>query len=83
MLERAAADAKTKAEVLCRAANVELGPLLSIDYDWGEIDIMPPTSGRMAMPTAPGATPLASHIPEIEPDDLQWRDTARFVWEIR
>ena len=83
MLERAAADAKARAEILCRAANVELGQLVSIDYDWSEIGFIPPSSDHMAMCVPTGSAELGSHMPEVEPDDLQWNDTARFVWEIR
>lgn len=56
--------------------------MLTIDYNWGELNIISPTDYMMeekcmAMPV--GA--LADM--DIEPDDIDVSDTATFVWEIK
>lgn len=82
MLRNAAANAKAKAEILCDASGKELGELLSIDYNWGELDICSDTfynidDDCLAMPT------FLNKSVEIEPDDIDISDTATFVWEIK
>lgn len=82
LLKSATVNAKAKAEILCEASGVELGQLLSIDYNWGELNIVSRTDYMleekcMAMPM--GA--LADM--DIEPDDIDVNDTATFVWEIK
>lgn len=82
LLREAAINAKKKAELLCEASGVTLGQLLTIDYNWGELNIYSDTKYDLAencireMPMA-----YASSI-DIEPDDIDARDTATFVWEI-
>ncbi len=48
LLESAALNARAKAEILCRASGSEMGQLLSIDYNWGELNIVSRTSYKMA-----------------------------------
>lgn len=43
LLEAAAENAREKAQILCRASGVELGRLLTVNYDWSEIDLISPT----------------------------------------
>lgn len=61
LLEAAAENAREKAQILCRASGVELGRLLTVNYDWSEIDLYPPpvmqlsallSSGRQQSRTA-------------------------------
>ena len=40
LLRSATINAREKAEVLCEASDVELGDLLTIDYNWGELNIV-------------------------------------------
>lgn len=82
LLKSATTNAKEKAEILCEASKVELGSLLSIDYNWGELNIYSQTDYRLAEDCM--AMPMAkmSEI-EIEPDDIDLSDTATFVWEIK
>lgn len=82
LLKSATINAKEKAEILCEASNVELGSLLSIDYNWGELNIVSHTDYMleekcMSMPMG------AMADMEIEPDDIDVSDTATFVWEIK
>lgn len=82
LLYAAAQNAAQKAKVLCAASEVELGELLSVNYSWSELNILSDT--RCQVPRFLRSAPAseASHI-DIEPDDIDVRDTAEFVWEIR
>lgn len=81
MLRSATANAKRKAKILCEAAGVELCTLLSIDYNWGELDIYSQTR----YDCCEEATPLRamSRSIDIQPEDIDVGDTATFVWEIK
>lgn len=41
LLREATVNAKKKAELLCEAFGIKLGQLLTIDYNWGELNIFP------------------------------------------
>lgn len=82
LLKSATANAKEKAQILCEASGVELGELLTIDYNWGELNIVSHTDYMleekcMAMPVG-GLADM-----DIEPDDIDVNDTATFVWEMK
>ena len=82
LLKSATINAKEKAQILCEASGVELGQLLTIDYNWGELNIVSHTDYMleekcMAMPVG-GLADM-----DIEPDDIDVSDTATFVWEIK
>ena len=82
LLRSATINAREKAEVLCEASDVELGDLLTIDYNWGELNIVSRTDYMleervMSMPMK------AMADMDIEPDDIDVSDTATFVWEIK
>ena len=85
LLASAVADSRIKAEVLAKAAGVELGDILSIDYSWGEIDLVTrpvmlrEASGMYAM--AKGAAEDSFDL-DIEPDDIQAEDTVTVIWEL-
>lgn len=80
MLRSATANAKRKAEVLCDAAGVKLGDLVSINYSWGDLNIYSDTNYDLAKDCL--ADPMTVRAIDIEPDDIDIRDTATFVWEI-
>ena len=82
LLVSAARNAREKAEILCRASGAELGNLQSIDYNWGELNIVSRTSYEMEDCIMPMMALSESAAPEIEPDDIGLHDTAIFVWEI-
>lgn len=82
LLASAAANAREKAEGLCRAAGVELGRLISISYNWDELDIVSPTRYELADCAMPMLAAGKRRAPEIEPDDIKLRDSAAFVWEL-
>ncbi len=83
MLRSATANAKHKAEILCEASGKELGELLSINYNWGELNIYSDTRYDLDDKClAPQIASKCSSI-DIEPDDIDITDTATFVWEIK
>ena len=69
MLRSATANAKRK-----------LGDLVSINYSWGELNIYSDTNYDLAKDCL--ADPMTVRAIDIEPDDIDIRDTATFVWEI-
>ena len=83
LLESAAQNARAKAEILCKAAGTELGQLISIDYNWGELNIVSRTSYEMEDCLMPLAAMDKCCAPEIEPDDINVSDTVAFTWEIK
>lgn len=85
LLISAVKNAQAKAEILCRASGAVLGDLQSIDYDWGELNVVSKTVFEME----DGIPPLrtfnelsALTASRIEPDTMDLHDTATFVWEI-
>lgn len=85
LLRSATVNAKEKAEILCEASGVELGSLICIDYNWGELNIVSRTHYSLDEDCMVGeAAPMKALANiEIEPDDIKVSDTATFVWEIR
>lgn len=84
MLKSATENARRKAEILCAASGEELGNLLSINYNWGEINVYSNTRYDLDAVCAPKAV-LCSCVEDIdiEPDDIETSDSATFVWEIK
>lgn len=81
LLESAAVNARSKAQILCKASDVRLGELMSIDYNWKELNVFSKTHYSidkrcMEMPTF-GIADM-----QIEPDDISLNDSVTFVWEI-
>jgi hypothetical protein len=79
ILEKATKDALEKANILCNAANVKLGQLLSIDYSWDEISFEAHDKFRMSDLSI--GCEKASF--DFEPDDIKASDTVEFTWEIK
>lgn len=79
LLESAAANAKKKAEVLTKASGVTLGELISINYNWAELDIYSDT--RYEMEEKCMCAPSSINM-DIPPDDIEVGDSATFVWSI-
>ena len=83
LLGKAVADAKEKAAVLTRAADVALKDIQSIDYSWGELDFEYRPMGGNVLAEKRLAAPMdASYDLDIEPDDINVSDTVTVVWEI-
>lgn len=80
LLRSAAQNAKKKAEVLCTASGAILVDLVTIDYNWGEINVYSRT--RYEMDEDCLLSPSALCNIDIEPDDIDVNDTVTFVWQI-
>lgn len=81
LLISATENAKQKAESLCEASNVKLGELVSIDYNWGELNILSDTDYRIESRLMMKSEASLANV-EISPDDINLSDSATFVWEI-
>ncbi|MDE7325595.1 MAG: SIMPL domain-containing protein [Lachnospiraceae bacterium] len=83
MLRCACANAKEKAEILCSASGAKLGTLLNIDYNWSEINVISRTGYRREENALHSVgTPMKARSIDIQPEDINVRDTATFTWEI-
>lgn len=79
VLEDAVRKARMNAETMAAAAGVVLGTLQSIDYSWNEVRYYSKEldlcfAGNEEQPSPPG--------PDIEPDDINARDTVTMVFAI-
>ena len=83
LLISATENAKTKAEILCKASGNTLGQLLNIDYNWGELHLFSRTRYDVEDCLQPLMTTSRCAAPEIEPDDINVSDTVAFTWEIQ
>lgn len=90
ILSNAAKNAKRKAESMCDAVGATLGKLITIDYNWKEINFhskfdfmkrntapMTPVDGTLIM-----SAPMHTEAIDIQPDNIDVSDTATFIWEI-
>lgn len=82
LLREATINGRKKAESLCEASGVILGPLLSIDYNFGDLNPFSNTRYSMGESNLRGAAPMMAKSMDIRPDDISVTDTATFVWEI-
>ena len=83
LLISATENAKAKAEILCKASGNELGQLISVDYNWGELNVISGTRYAMEDSVQPLMAKSGLNAPEIEPDDINVSDTVTFTWEIK
>ena len=83
LLKSATLNAKEKAKILCEALGVQLGDLLSVDYNWGELRIFSRTEFMMAEKCMALPTGASFDDMDFEPDDVDLSDTVTFVWEIK
>ena len=83
LLENAAGNAKTRAEILCRASGVRLGELQQIEYDFSHLSFRSDTMMEMecAAPMLAGQA-KRSMANNLRPQDIDLQDSAVFVWEI-
>lgn len=80
MLRSATSNAKSKAEILCSASGVQMGEILSIDYNWSDRNYRSGTRFEMAEDSMPMMA-MKSSI-NIVPEDIEAGDTVTFVWQI-
>lgn len=77
LLEDAVKDATQKANILAHAAGVRLDDILSISYDWTDIQY----KNRDLMLTE--AVAYSAAAIDIEPDMISASDTVTMIWEIK
>lgn len=82
LLTSAAANAREKAELLCRASGTALGQLLTIEYGCREPELLSPTRYGMERAALPMMAAKNVRMPDLAPEDIRLQDTATFVWEI-
>ena len=82
LLKNAAIHARSRAEVLCDAAEVRLGELQRIEYDFRHLDFRSDTVMEMAESAPMLAKGKRSVAVNFRPEDIELQDSAVFVWEI-
>ena len=80
LLGRAVADAAEKARRLAEAAGVALGEVRSIDYSWGQLELLSRTERSVKLAAAAGANDALSF--DIEPEEIRLEDTVSVIWAI-
>ena len=78
LLHDASLNARKKAEILSNAQGCKLGKLLSINYNWHEIDVFSASRYRSSA-IAPMAVMSRG---KFNPQNIDVDDTAVFVWEL-
>ena len=84
LLKQAVKDSRRKAEVLCEAAGVSLGEIITIDYSWGGLSLY---SKLLDMTLDSDCEDDCVFQDEdlslnIEPDDISVSDTVTIIWGI-
>ena len=86
LLENAITDCKLKAEVLTKAAGVQLGNIVTIDYSWVGIDFVSRPIDSIALVESSRCVcedEEESYDIDIDPDDIDVTDNVTVVWEIQ
>ena len=87
LLGNAVTDARKKALVLAKAADVALGDIQRIDYAWeeGDFEVRPMGKALMAEASQMDASGYGANCYDlgIEPDDIEVSDSVTVVWGIR
>ncbi len=79
LLENAVVNAKVKAEILTKSAQVNLGEIVHIDYSWGELYLNSPTSYKIEEDLRSlGAVPAMN----ITPQDIKATEHVSITWKI-
>lgn len=79
LLRSAAENARAKAEILASASGVSLGEIVSIGYDWAELNVY---SRTKYLSTNDSIDMSCDCDVDIEPEDIEAEDTVTFVWQI-
>lgn len=81
LLKLATLNAKKKAKILAKSGGVKLGELMSIDYNFGDINAVSRTAVSYDSASL-GARKMMVNDVNINPEDITLEETAVFVWEI-
>lgn len=82
LLAAAVHDSATKASVLAGASGVQLGEIVSIDYSWGEVELLSRPTRELMLACEASADSSGSYDMDIEPEDIDITDTVTVVWSI-
>lgn len=86
LLENAVKDSKAKAEILAKAAGMKLGELASIDYSWGEIELVNSPFGKlldsMQLNDCEDDYYCDDSPMRLEPEDITASDTVTIIWKL-
>lgn len=78
LLRSAAENARRKAEILADASGARLGQLVTVHYNWDELEFYSSTNYERHFRMCGSACDDL----EITPEDIHLSDTAAFVWEL-
>ena len=82
LLKNAIENAKWKAGVLAKSAGVTLGDIQRIDYNWSDIRFYSDTMYDMKEAVFENALSVPMSM-DIEPENIDVKDTATVVWSIQ
>lgn len=82
LLASAAKNARTRARLLAEASGAELGELVSITYDWRDLNFVSPTVYGRNMMRSACMDEAESGMGSVTPQDIDLSDSAVFVWEL-
>ena len=82
LLENAAENARSQAEILCRASGASLGELIRIDHVQKKQSFTSDTRYDIEMNCLYAAGAGLRKSVSIEPDNITLTDSAEFVWEL-
>ena len=77
LLEDAVRDAKSKATIIARASGVKLGDIVSVEYDWRELDVMSATRYSDNCVALRAAAPV-----DFVPQNVKASDAVTVTWEL-
>ncbi|MCC3399637.1 DUF541 domain-containing protein [Clostridiales bacterium AHG0011] len=87
LLEKAVKDSRVKAEVLAKAAEMNLDELVSIDYSWGEIELTSSPYGKLLDGLRCNDSEEDYYLDDapmqLEQDDNKASDTVTVVWKLK
>ncbi|MBQ1729718.1 MAG: SIMPL domain-containing protein, partial [Oscillospiraceae bacterium] len=79
LISRAVKDSARKAKILCEAADVELGEVMTINYSFREPEIISPTAYNRGV----GLMEAKAAMCDITPEDVSLTDSVTVLWEIK
>ena len=79
LISRAVKDSARKAKILCEAADVELGEVMTINYSFREPEIFSPTAYNRGV----GLMEAKAAMCDITPEDVSLTDSVTVLWEIK
>ena len=82
LLEEAVADSKEKAIIITKAAGINLGEIVAIDYSWEEIEFLRSPVNVFKAASRYEYEDEDCYPVDINPEDITAEDTVTVVWSI-